>query len=132
MCVCVERVKKKEKEIVCVRKSSCEMEMSRVKGQNCKFDCHISCQSPCPLYSLYPSHTYTNMHTHTIRPATLPAIHSNLQDNQSACSVLFCFVSFPHFLFFFFFFLDYGTIKCAAPQEQAVEISNRFPPGFYT
>lgn len=88
---------------MCVRKSSCEMEMSRVKGQNCKFDCHISCQSPCPLYSLYPSDTYTNMHTHTIRPATLPAIHSNLQDNQSACSVLFCFVSFPHFLFFFFF-----------------------------
>lgn len=64
LCVCVECVK--EKEIVCVRESSCEMEISRVRGQNCKFDCHISCQSLCPLYSLSVPHTHTNMHTHTI------------------------------------------------------------------
>lgn len=83
------------------------MEMSRVRGQNCKFDCHISCQSLCPLYSL--THTQTCIHTllqistHNA-PPTLPAIHSNLQDNQSACSVLFCFLSFPYSpppLFFF-------------------------------
>lgn len=56
------------------------------------------------------THTHTQMciHTHSCRhtqisthdaPPALPAIHSNLGDNQSARSVLFCFASFARFRF---------------------------------
>ena len=71
------------------------------------------------------THTHTSMYSHTFMqtqisthdaPPALPAIHSNPGDNQSACSVLFCFVSFARFCFRG---LHHCQICCSSPEDSS-------------